>query len=39
MVYSIRKVLLQNVNTYYKNLARLGIYYEGLDYEKSIPFY
>ena len=32
------KYYYKNVNTYYKNLARLGIYYEGLDYEKSIPF-
>lgn len=28
----------KNVDSYYKNLARLGFYYEGLDYEKSIPF-
>ncbi|PZF71883.1 Fic family protein [Taibaiella soli] len=27
-----------HVNEYYKNLARLGLYYEALDYEKSIPF-
>lgn len=32
------KYYYKNVNTYYKNLSRLGIYYEGLDYEKSIPF-
>ncbi len=28
----------KNVNDYYKNLARLGLFYEALDYEKSIPF-
>jgi len=28
----------KKVNDYYKNLARLGLYYEALDYEKSIPF-
>ena len=28
----------KNVDSYYKNLARLGLYYEGLDYEKSLPF-
>lgn len=28
----------KNVNDYYKNLARLGMFYETLDYEKSIPF-
>ncbi len=28
----------KHVNDYYKNLARLGLYYETLDYEKSIPF-
>ncbi len=28
----------QRVNDYYKNLARLGLFYEELDYEKSIPF-
>lgn len=28
----------KHVNYYYKNLARLGLYYEVLDYEKSIPF-
>lgn len=32
------KYYYKNVNTYYKNLARLAIYYEGLNYEKSIPF-
>ena len=28
----------KNVNDYYKNLARLGLFYDGLDYKKSIPF-
>lgn len=28
----------KNVTAYYKNLARLGLYYEELDYEQSIPF-
>jgi Fic family protein len=28
----------KNVNDYYKNLARLGLFYEELNYEKSIPF-
>lgn len=28
----------QNVNDYYKNLSRLGIFYEQLDYEKALPF-
>jgi Fic family protein len=28
----------KNVDSYYKNLARLGLYYEALDYEKSLPF-
>jgi Fic family protein len=32
------KYYYQNVNDYYKNLARLGLFYDGLDYEKSIPF-
>jgi Fic family protein len=27
-----------HVNDYYKNLARLGLFYEALNYEKSIPF-
>lgn len=27
-----------NVNEYYKNLNRLGMFYEQLDYSKSIPF-
>lgn len=32
------KYYYKNVNDYYKNLARLGLFYEGLDYEKAIPF-
>lgn len=32
------KYYYKNVNDYYKNLARLGMFYEQLDYEKSIPF-
>ncbi len=32
------KYYYRYVNEYYKNLARLGLYYEVLDYEKSIPF-
>lgn len=28
----------KNVNDYYKNLNRLGIFYEQLDYSKSLPF-
>ena len=28
----------KNVNDYYKNLARLGLFYDALDYKKSIPF-
>lgn len=32
------KYYYENVNDYYKNLARLGLFYESLDYEKSIPF-
>ncbi len=31
------KYYCKNVNDYYKNLARLGLLYETLDYEKSIP--
>jgi Fic family protein len=27
-----------NVNDYYKNLNKLGMFYEQLDYEKAIPF-
>lgn len=27
-----------HVNDYYKNLARLGLFYEVLDYEKAMPF-
>jgi Fic family protein len=32
------KYYYKQVNTYYKNLARLGMFYERLEYEKSIPF-
>jgi Fic family protein len=32
------KYYYNNVNDYYKNLSRLGLLYEALDYEKSIPF-
>lgn len=32
------KYYYQNVNDYYKNLARLGMFYEELNYQKSIPF-
>jgi len=32
------KYYYKNVNDYYRNLARLGLYYEALNYEKSIPF-
>lgn len=32
------KYYYKNVESYYKNLARLGIFYESLDYEKAIPF-
>ncbi len=32
------KYYYKNVDSYYRNLARLGLYYEVLDYEKSIPF-
>lgn len=32
------KYYYKNVDNYYKNLARLGLFYEQLDYEKSIPF-
>lgn len=32
------KYYYKNVEAYYKNLARLGLFYESLDYEKSIPF-
>lgn len=32
------KYYYKNVDAYYKNLARLGMFYEELDYEKSIPF-
>ncbi|HRO43014.1 MAG TPA: Fic family protein [Flavipsychrobacter sp.] len=32
------KYYYKNVDSYYQNLARLGLFYEGLDYERSIPF-
>ena len=32
------KYYYKNVENYFKNLARLGLSYEGLNYEKSIPF-
>lgn len=32
------KYYYKNVDNYYKNLASLGLFYEALDYEKSIPF-
>jgi Fic family protein len=32
------KYYYKKVNEYYKNLARLGMFYEELDYAKSIPF-
>lgn len=32
------KFYYKQVNDYYKNLARLGLFYEELDYGKSIPF-
>jgi len=32
------KYYYKNVDSYYKNLARLGSFYEDLDYEKSLPF-
>lgn len=32
------KYYYKHVNDYYKNLSRLGLCYEALDYEKSIPF-
>ena len=32
------KYYYQQVNDYYKNLARLGIFHDSLDYHKSIPF-
>ena len=32
------KFYYKHVNEYYRNLARLGMFYEELDYEKSIPF-
>ncbi len=35
---SSEKYYYKNINDYYKNLSRLGMFYEQLDYEKSIPF-
>ena len=32
------KYYFKNINIYYKNLARVGIFYENLNYEKSLPF-
>lgn len=32
------KYYYKNVDAYYKNLARLGMFYEELNYERSIPF-
>ena len=32
------KYYYKNVDTYYKNLARLGMFYEELNYEKALPF-
>lgn len=32
------KYYYKNVDNYYKNLARLGQFFEALDYEKSLPF-
>ena len=32
------KYYYKNVNEYYKNLSRLGLFYEALDYEKALSF-
>ena len=32
------KYYYKSVHDYYKNLSRLGLFYEALDYDKSIPF-
>jgi Fic family protein len=32
------KYYYQNVNDYYKNLSRMGLFYKQLDFQKSIPF-
>ena len=32
------KYYYRHVNDYYHNLARIGFCYEGLDYQKSVPF-
>jgi hypothetical protein len=28
----------KNIQSYYKNLGRLGLFYEDLQYEKCLPF-
>lgn len=32
------KYYYQNVNDYYKNLARMGMFYEKLDFNRALPF-
>jgi Fic family protein len=32
------KYYYRNINEYYNNLSRVGLFYEALDYEKSLPF-
>lgn len=32
------KFYYKNINAYYRNLSRLGLFYEQLDYSKSLPF-
>ena len=32
------KFYYKNVNDYYKNLSRIGMFYEKLDYERALPF-
>jgi Fic family protein len=32
------KFYYKEVNSYYKNLARLGLFYDALDYDKAMPF-
>ena len=32
------KYYYENVNDYYKNLSRLGLFYDSLNYEKALPF-
>jgi Fic family protein len=34
----LEKFYYKEVNKYYKNLARLGLFYDALDYNKAIPF-